>query len=243
MRDRVGRVGNYLKKCWLIVTFKIKYRKYHPASNGYGMIYFTNWVRDYTDISTKKFTIFEIGANYGQDADAIRHYLGLQKNNVWLFEAHPQICEGLSKLHKGMHIHNSAVSNVEGDVVFNICDLDKNSGVSSLLVNDNFQTRPITVKAIRMDNFMKENNIHNIDFLKIDVEGFTYEVIEGFGARINDVKLIHLEAEHKQLWNGEKLWMDIKILLESLGFEVVYFQRNYDQSDSLWIRNDLIKHE
>jgi hypothetical protein len=32
--------------------------------------------------------------------------------------------------------------------------------------------------------------------LKIDVEGATYAVLEGFGERIKDINAVHLEAEH-----------------------------------------------
>ena len=97
-----------------------------------------------------------------------------------------------------------------------------------------------------MDTFMEQNNIEKIDFLKIDVEGCSYEVLEGFGRRLIDVNCIQVEAEHgTDNFPADWILFDkIEELLKSNNFELVDFNRcvGMKQSDSLWIQKSCIKY-
>lgn len=120
-----------------------------------------------------------------------------------------------------------------------------NSGISSLKshkFNDQNDYKEIQVDCIRMDHFLLENNIAEIDFLKIDVEGSNFEVINGFGNELQRVKAIQIEAENIPVWEGQYLYDDISELLTNNNFELVYFElKDSCQSDSFWIRKDMIK--
>jgi hypothetical protein len=132
---------------------------------------------------------------------------------------------------------------------FNIIPLSyKNSGISSLnksiySAGTKVETSEVSVQSIRMDNFMEKNCIDKIDFLKLDVEGVNYEVLQGFGKRIADINCIHVEAEHIKDFYGDdvKLFDDIANLLTNHDFELIYFQRYTSQSDSFWIKKEFIK--
>ena len=85
-------------------------------------------------------------------------------------------------------------------------------------------------------------NIDSVDFVKIDVEGCTYEVLEGFGERIRDVKCIQLEAEHVELFEGQRLFDEISSLLCKNNFVMAHFELlDGKQSDSLWIQKNYLK--
>jgi hypothetical protein len=90
---------------------------------------------------------------------------------------------------------------------------------------------------------MEAHHIDKIDFLKLDVEGVNYEVLEGFGDRIADVNSIHLEADHIKDFYGEQLknFDAIEDLLLRNEFELIYFQRYTSQSDSFWLQREYIK--
>ncbi|MDR2338178.1 MAG: FkbM family methyltransferase [Deltaproteobacteria bacterium] len=204
---------------------------------------FADWVKCWTDIKVK--IIFEIGANYAQDAAGLAYFFKAKPEDVYAFEAHPQIAAAAEKLYN-FRIYNLAVFNEEKELTFNSVQPDKtnNSGNSSLrygLVSEGFV--PIKVQAIRMDNFMRKNNIAEIDFLKLDIEGCNWEALSSFGNRLRDVKIIHVESEHEELWQGQKLWSDIKSILQKNGFELVFFQRYFAQSDSMWIQKKFLKSE
>lgn len=218
----------------------VKYHNYPVASNIREMVSFANWIKIWSNLEVKN--IFEIGANYGQDAETLRHCFRIKNKDVYVFEAHPQIYNAIKKLHK-FNAYNYAVYNKTGTATFNICDLNsKNSGVSTLLhdYKRHNQFKQIQVKTIRMDEFMEKNNIDTISFLKLDVEGANYEVLDGFGNRLNDIGAIHIEAEHIEEYKGETLWNGIKQKLELAGFEMVYFQRFKGQSDSFWVQKEYL---
>jgi FkbM family methyltransferase len=237
-------------KLWQKITAKIRFRMYvrvhknavsHPSS----MLTFSEYIKRCTNIVPKN--IFEIGANYAQDAEGLRYYFNLKDSDVWVFEAHPQICDEIKKMYK-FNCFNKAVFNKKESMIFNAVDIKKAKhkyeiGMSSLLENSSIDDRTIriNVEAIRMDDFMKENNIAFIDFLKIDVEGANYEVLEGFGERIRDIKSLHIEAEHKPIWNNQKLYSDISDLLSKNNFEQVYYCKSYSQSDSFWVKKEYLK--
>jgi hypothetical protein len=99
------------------------------------------------------------------------------------------------------------------------------------------------VRSVRMDAFMKKHGLGEIDILKLDVEGCNYEVLEGFGKRLGNVKVLHVEAEHESVWAGQKLYGDIERILRANRFELALFERHFSQSDSLWVQRKYFKRD
>ncbi|MGB3907576.1 MAG: FkbM family methyltransferase [Methanomethylovorans sp.] len=191
--------------------------------------------------------IFEIGANYGQDAEFLRRNFGLKDSDVYIFEPHPEIISEVKKYFL-FNCFPFAVSDKNEKVIFHAIKLESaNSGISSLMrrkFNNDDDYYDIEVEAIRMDSFISINGIDEIDLLKVDVEGAAYEVLTGFGKELNRVKAIQIEAEYMPVWVGQKTWDDISCLLSNNGFQLVHFELQEDgiQSDSFWIQKELIKH-
>jgi len=235
------------------ISFWDKYKGYNPVHSCNDLLPFVDWIKTYTNIDVQ--TIMEIGANFCQDSDFLSIQFGVKPENVWCFEAHPEIFAATKKIHPKFNIFNNAVFNEEKDMVFNMYPIEcTNSGVSSLLhltkkslkVSgvDNFETKPYNIHSIRMDNFMNEHHIQSVDFLKLDAEGVNYEVLQGFGSRIKDIKVIHTESEicDNLAYDGQKEnFSKIKELLESNGFEMVYYKKYYSQADSVWVKKDTLK--
>ena len=224
---------------------KIRFRTHSLAvSDPRSMRKFAEYIQHYTSITPRN--VFEIGANYAQDAEGLRHYFDLKDQDVYVFEAHPQMVEEIRKMYN-FHTIDKAVFNESTILTFNAVDITSvsnkyNIGMSSIfhdLAQDlerDYRTFPIQVQAIRMDEWMSENKIGSICFLKLDVEGGSYEVLEGFGSRLSDVKSIHVEAEHIARWAKTKLYDDIAKLLHDNNFEQVYFCKKTYYSDSFWIQ-------
>ena len=233
-----------LKNIILTALGKDVIRK-HPnaASSGSGMALWITKIRILSNISIQN--VFEIGANYGQDAEFVRHYLGLQPKDVYVFEPHPQIISEVRNYYQ-FNAFGYAISNKNGSDVFHAIDLTKikNSGISSLLkhnIVDKNNYFDVKVELMRMDKFMELYKIDVIDFVKLDVEGYTYQVLEGFGEKLSNVKCIQLEAEHVELYDGERLFDEVSSLLCKNDFKMVYFEMLDDkQSDSLWIQKEYL---
>ncbi|WP_395783324.1 FkbM family methyltransferase [Aquirufa sp.] len=228
------------------ITIQKLDNKKHPlaASSGESMAIFCDVLLSLTTYNPKN--VFEIGANFGQDSEYLRKRFALKPSDIYIFEPHPQIISEAKRIYK-FNSFALAVSDKNTKMKFFAIDLMKNSnsGISSLRshnFNDKDDYKEIEVNCIRMDKFVVENKIQEIDFLKIDVEGANYEVISGFGSELCKVKAIQIEGENIPVWEGQFLFDDISVFLRSNNFELVYFElKDSCQSDSLFIRKDLIK--
>jgi FkbM family methyltransferase len=213
-----------------------KYGNYKPAGGmGDKMQIYIDYVKNGTTIKVEN--VFEIGANFAQDADYLMEQFDLSPDCVFVFEAHPEIFKAIKEIH-GFNAYNVAVFNSEQEIEFNIYPLNHvDTGWSSIFWNAG---EKIKVEAIRMDNFMAKNNIKTIDFLKIDVEGATYHVLEGFGERIKDIKCMQIEAEHNK--SAVIPYEKISELLIANDFELIHFFRSNDmrQSDSFWVKKEYV---
>ena len=67
-------------------------------------------------------------------------------------------------------------------------------------------------------DYMLENNLTHIDFLKIDVEGFEFKVLKGFGEYLADIKYVQFEYGTGLRDAGSNL-KQVTDYLRSFGFE------------------------
>ena len=188
-------------------------------------------------------SVFEIGSRDGNDAVQISQAFRIQPSWVHVFEPHPDLSRQIGYTHPLVNVHQLACSNVTGKLPFYSCILDKetNWGMSSLRNNsasyDDKRYAKIEVDVVRMDEWMNQNAQDSIDLLKLDVEGCAWEVLDGFGSRLKDVKIIHVECERHQFWEGQKLFSDtIQQLLPTHDLVFCYDQGG--QSDSIWISRE-----
>ena len=76
-------------------------------------------------------------------------------------------------------------------------------------------------------DYMRENKINNIDFLKIDTEGYDFEVIKGFEEYIENVQIIQFEYGGTSLDDSGFKLNDIIAYLDQKGFhKFSYLHKN-----------------
>lgn len=75
-------------------------------------------------------------------------------------------------------------------------------------------------------DYIVEKNIKNIDFLKIDTEGYELNVLQGFEEFLENVKLIQFEYGGTFLDNNTKL-IDVINYLEKKGFYKFSYLTNF----------------
>jgi FkbM family methyltransferase len=96
-----------------------------------------------------------------------------------------------------------------------------------------------TIGLIRGDDFIKENNIVSIDFLKLDIEGAEYDALLGFENAIKEgiVKLVQFEYGFINI-STKKLLIDFYTFFEANGYIVgKVFPKNVE------FRNYNVKYE
>jgi FkbM family methyltransferase len=127
-----------------------------------------------------KGTVLDIGANIGINSIRLSKCVTLE-GKVYSFEPIPFNQKRLEKNLLLNSVQNVSVApialglnNEEVRVLFN--EQEENMGAISLR---NQNEEGILVQVRNGDDWIKENNIEKLDFMKIDVEGFEWNVISG----------------------------------------------------------------
>jgi FkbM family methyltransferase len=81
---------------------------------------------------------------------------------------------------------------------------------------------PVEVRTL--DWFCTENKLEYIDYLKIDVEGAEYEVLEGASGILSKVGVIRSEVCFIPFRKNQKLFSDVDLLLRRHGFDLLRYE-------------------
>lgn len=183
---------------------------------------------------------FDIGANDGSDSI----WVAEKDENiiVFAFEPTPKLYKELQE--KTKHLKNyfvipKAVSNYNGTSKFYVAG-NADWGCSSLLEfsdkakthwpgrNDFVVTEEIEVDVIRLDTFIKKNNIPRINYIHIDTQGSDLNVLEGLGEKISIVYEGVMEAANKDniLYFGQNGKTESITFLQNKEFEVSNIKPN-----------------
>lgn len=242
-------ISNVISLVEKLTRTEIFIQRHHKNAVSTSYYYLSKVANEFEKLSNfKPKNIFEIGANYGQDADFLKTRFGLKNHDIFIFEPHPEIIQKAKELY-GFNCFPYAVSDKNEKIIFHAIDLKyNNSGVSSLKsykISDKNIYKDVGVESIRMDKFIQNYNIEEIDFLKVDVEGLSWEVLTGFGQYLCRVKAIQIESEYLPLWDGQKIWEDTYNILSDNGFQLIDFILHEDgiQSDSFWIQRKFVQHK
>lgn len=184
-------------------------------------------------------TIFEVGSRDGKDAIILK--TAFPKAIVYAFEGHPVEYE----LHKNeltrINWVNLVISNIDGQCQFHSKQIG--SGIHSLRDRGILYGKDIlTLPCNRLDTFCKKVLINSIDVVKVDVEGCTYEVLLSLGNLLSQVKILHIETETQQYFEGQHLHTDVVKLLEKNNFKMIKMTYNEfepkAQHDSVWVKKE-----
>lgn len=90
-----------------------------------------------------------------------------------------------------------------------------------------------STNVITLKKFIQENQIEKIDFIKIDTEGFEYNVLLGLDDYIENVSFILFEHHYDNMIIKNYKFSDIHKLLVNNGFERIYktkmpFRKSFD---------------
>ena len=73
-----------------------------------------------------------------------------------------------------------------------------------------------------LDDYIDDNNLSSIDFLKIDTEGYEYEVLLGLKNKIKNVKIIFFEHHYDNMIIKNYKFRDIHNLLVKNNFKRIF---------------------
>lgn len=185
--------------------------------NGWEKLSFKLWL----DMCRESEVIFDVGANTG--IYALMAKCSNRKADVYAFEPLDFI---YSKLERNCNLNKHkinlvelACSNFAGEAkVFLPKDADHVTSVTvnKSLLDKNRIVDEKNIKTIRLDEYIEQNKITQIDLMKLDVETHEPEVLEGMGKYLNLFKpTMLIEILEDEV--GEK----VENILDGLGY--LYF--------------------
>lgn len=199
---------------------------------------FLNIIAGYFPNSDIK-NIMEIGSLNGNDARLYKsHY---PNANVYCIEGLKENFDLYIKDSPELIPINIIVTDFDGVISFHKKNVN---GIHSIYNRGNAYGTEILTNQIckTFDTICNEYGIPNIDVIKIDVEGATFEVLSGMKERIKDIKIMHIETESTPFFEGQKLHDEVVNYLTTNGFELVKMTSvNISggfQHDSVWINKN-----
>jgi len=105
----------------------------------------------------------------------------------------------------GVEAHNFAAGDINGKIRFFVNE--RSNGCQVLYEGRKIPNRPgkvIEVPIKKIDNFVEENNFKSIDFVRMDVEGYEYNIFQGMENTIKKFKPIIQIEVHKSHMGKEK---------------------------------------
>lgn len=190
---------------------------------------------------TKNPVIWEVGSRDGRDGVELgrRIFDGdplwfWTKASIVAFEPNPAQATIIRVEYPEIEVHELAASDAKGSAPFMVYEGDEGIvGSSSLNLRwkeDDIPGHQITVETDRLDNLIKDEQI---DIMKIDVEGYSYQVLMGIGDKLNQVKVYHIETE---AWTESDI--QIKAYMMSHGYLLVDETEQYGgMPDQVWVRH------
>lgn len=142
-------------------------------------------------------TVFDVGANIGHFT---RLYSELVKDfgHVYSFEPSKDTFDKLQKnaALQNVKLINLALYSSIGTHLF--YEFEPGFGVFNSLQVPNIEHRPVRsifVQTITLDEFCRQNNIFEIDFLKLDTEGAELDILKGSKELLSQKKIKSIQFE------------------------------------------------
>ena len=85
----------------------------------------------------------------------------------------------------------------------------------------------VQVKVDRLDNILNSKKIQYVDILKIDTEGYDFNVIKGLGEHIKNIKYIYFEHHFHNMLIKDYPLSNIHSYLEKNNFKKVFKKKMY----------------
>ncbi len=174
----------------------------------------------------------DVGANIGEWTRQFLELCDDMAVNGLLFEPSPSAFEELSKNlsrvnHQGtIKISPQAVSDMAGQMEF---FEEQSFGETSSLVkaHSNPHAKSRLVDVVTLDESLLESQVKNVDFLKIDAEGYDLHVIKGARKFLTENRIGVIQFEYNAPWaHAGSTLFDAISFLENFGYQIFLLRRD-----------------
>jgi FkbM family methyltransferase len=170
-------------------------------------------------------TVLDVGANTGQFAQ-VAHTV-FPKARIYAFEPLPSCQDQLREKMKGaerFQAFGTAIGRENGRVTMHESASSPSSSILPM-TNEHAEAFPwteegreIEVDLRRLDYFLPQMQLEGLVLLKIDVQGYSMEVLMGASETLARVDLVLVETSVVTLYEGESTFDDVYQFLKDAGF-------------------------
>ena len=183
-------------------------------------------------------TLIDVGAHHGETIKIFKNNFEIKK--IYSFEASPINFKILQKNFSNnfinVEIYNYGLGESVSDSYINQTLESSSSTINPIndnsrylnrklkvlnIKNKNLFIKKIPIQIITLDKFIDEKNINNIDILKIDTEGFEFNVLRGLKSNYTKIKIIYFEHHYDDMIVKNYKFGQIKKLLNDYGFKLI----------------------
>lgn len=183
--------------------------------------------------------ILDIGSNVG--FFSLATFAKFPKSEIYSFEPHPFCFEVMTNYkhtfrHYKWNIYQQAVSNLNGKINLNTSSVSEFTTMASVFQNETKKEKHL-VKSIKLDFFISESNLINIDFIKIDCEGAEYSIIYNLPKKIFE-RINALSVETHKGENENENTVSLNNYLMKIGYKTkMYDEGKYTGYVWAWKSN------
>jgi len=187
----------------------------------------------------EKLILFDVGANIGFYSELL--LTNFTKSIIYAFEPNPITFDLLKKRkigeNKNFRCLNLGLSNESIETVIYTYSNDLIAGQASLskdvfkILHNSDDLTFYDVKLVTLNEFCKNENVKNIDLLKIDTEGFEFEVLIGASDLLKKGRISVIQFEFNEMNVVKRRFLkDFYELLEDYYFFRISFGELIDIS-------------
>ena len=189
-------------------------------------------------------TLFDVGGHKGESINLFLSNMKVKK--IISFEASPLNFRFLEKSREHyskkfnkteIMIENIALGSENKEIDFKQFDESSSSTLNDINEESSYFKRKfnlldffskkkkyqiLKIKIETLDNYMDLNNINKISFLKIDTEGYEYEILKGLKKKIQFVDTIMFEHHYDNMIIKNYTFRDINNYLKTNNFNQIY---------------------
>ena len=170
-------------------------------------------------------TVFDIGANRGQFALAVRRWAF--KARVIAFEPLAEAADTFRRVFQGdsaVTLHQAAIGPQAGEATIHVAAAEDSSSLLPIttlqdrLFPGTSEIRTEIVKVGRLSDFVAPNEIVSPAMLKLDVQGYELEALRGCEELLKRFSYVYAECSFMELYSGQKLVNDVIEWLQKRGW-------------------------
>ena len=183
----------------------------------------------------------DVGAHHGETVKLFNIKFNI--NNIYAFEPSYKNFKVLKEKIKNiksdnLRIYNYGIGEMEGTFDFNESDESQSSTLVGINYNSSYYKRKekllkffkkeknlfstTKVNTRTLNNFLIEKKINYVEILKIDTEGYDFNVIKSLGDKINCINYIYFEHHFHDMLNKDYTFIKAHNFLVNNGFKKAF---------------------